>query len=185
MCWAAADRMSLIAARHAPALRDRFESASARIRERIITEAWNEPLGSFVGTHGGRDLDAALLQMAPLRLLNANDPKLVRTVDAISASLSNDGWLYRYNLDDGFGRPEVAFVLCTFWMIEALAVTGRATEARALMERVRASMSPLGLMAEDYAPAKRQMWGNFPQAYSHAGLIHGAFAASPRWLDLA
>ncbi|HSZ83123.1 MAG TPA: glycoside hydrolase family 15 protein, partial [Polyangia bacterium] len=184
MCWAAADRMSLIAARHAPALRDRFETAAARIRERIVTEAWNEPLGSFVGTHGGRDLDAALLQMAPLRLLGATDPKLVRTVDAISASLSNDGWLYRYNLDDGFGRPEVAFVLCTFWMIEALAVTGRAVEARALMERVRASMSPLGLMAEDYAPAKRQMWGNFPQAYSHAGLIHGAFAASPRWLDL-
>lgn len=79
----------------------------------------------------------------------------------------------------------MAFVLCTFWLIEALATTGRLDEARALTERVRAAMSPLGLLAEDYAPAARQMWGNFPQACSHAELIHGAFAASPRWLDLA
>jgi GH15 family glucan-1,4-alpha-glucosidase len=87
-------------------------------------------------------------------------------------------------LDDGFGHPSVAFVLCTFWMIEALATMGRAKESRELMERVLGAMSPLGLLAEDYEPASRRMWGNFPQAYSHAGLIHGAFAASPRWFDL-
>jgi GH15 family glucan-1,4-alpha-glucosidase len=186
MCWAAADRMALIAARHAPARRDRFAGAAAQIRERIVAEAWNESLGSFAGTHGGRDLDAALLQMAPLRFLPRNDPKLVQTVEAVGRSLSRDGWVYRYDVDDGFGRPQVAFVLCTFWMIEALASTGRSAEARALMDRVHAAMSPLGLMAEDYAPADGgRMWGNFPQAYSHAGLVHGAFAASPRWLDLA
>ena len=185
MCWAAADRMALIAARHAPAMRARFETAAAEIRARIVAEAWSERLGAFAGAHGGHDLDASLLQMAPLRFLPPNDPKLVSTVDAIRATLTRDGWLYRYDLDDGFGRPQVAFVLCTFWLIEALATTGRLDEARALMERVRAGMSPLGLLAEDYAPAARQMWGNFPQAYSHAGLIHGAFAASPRWLDLA
>ncbi len=184
MCWAAADRMGLIAARHAPALRGRFESEAARIRTRIVDEAWNESLGGFAGTHGGHDLDAALLQMAPLHLLPSNDPKLVGTIDAIGASLSRDGWLDRYRLDDGFGKPQVAFVVCTFWMIEALVTTGRAAEARVLMERVLAAMSPLGLMSEDYAPAAGRMWGNFPQAYSHAGLIHGAFAASPRWLDL-
>jgi GH15 family glucan-1,4-alpha-glucosidase len=185
MCWAAADRMSLIAARHAPERRDRFERAASGIRERVVAEAWNDTRGSFVGTHGGQDLDAALLQMAPLRFLPMNEPKLVGTVDAIGASLSRDGWIYRYDLDDGFGRPQVAFVLCTFWMIEALAATGRGAEARALMDRVHRTMSPLGLMAEDLAPATGRMWGNFPQAYSHAGLIHGAFAASPRWFDLA
>ena len=184
MCWAAANQMSLIAARHAPELRGRFKDAAARIRELIIAEAWNEKLGSFAGTHGGKDLDAALLQMAPLRMLPANDPMLLGTVDAIGTTLAKGGWLYRYQLDDGFGHPDVAFVLCTFWMIEALAATGRAVEARALMEHVRSAMSPLGLLAEDYAPATGRMWGNFPQAYSHAGLIHGAFAASPRWLDL-
>jgi GH15 family glucan-1,4-alpha-glucosidase len=185
MCWAGADRMSLIAARHAPALRDHYESAAARIRELIVAEAWSDRLGSFAGTHGGQHLDAALLQMAPLRLLPARDPKLLGTIDAVGAALSHEGWLYRYKLDDGFGAPEVAFVLCTFWMIEALAAAGRMHESRALMDRVRAAMSPLGLMAEDYAPLTRQMWGNFPQAYSHAGLIHGAFAASPRWLEVA
>jgi GH15 family glucan-1,4-alpha-glucosidase len=185
MCWAAADRMALIAARHAPGKRAKFEEAAARIRARIVAEAWSERLGSFAGTHGGQELDAALLQMAPLRFLSATDPKLIGTVDAVGATLSHDGWLYRYGVDDGFGRPEVAFVLCTFWMVEALATTGRSAEARATMERVRAAMSPLGLISEDYAPATGRMWGNFPQAYSHAGLIHGAFAASPSWLDLA
>jgi GH15 family glucan-1,4-alpha-glucosidase len=185
MCWAGTNRMAAISARHAPGRRGRFEDAAARIRELIIAEAWCDQLGAFAGTHGGQELDAALLQMAPLRMLPARDPMLVGTVDAIGSALSQEGWLYRYHLDDGFGRPAVAFVLCTFWMIEALAATGRGEEARALMERVRAAMSPLGLMAEDYEPATRRMWGNFPQAYSHAGLIHGAFAASPRWLDLA
>ena len=98
----------------------------------------------------------------------------------MGATLSHDGWLYRYRLDDGFGRPEVAFVLCTFWMVEALAATGRSSDARATMERVRAAMSPLGLIAEDYSPATGRMWGNFPQAYSHAGLIHGVPAALAR-----
>jgi GH15 family glucan-1,4-alpha-glucosidase len=185
MSWAGANRMSHIAARHRPAHRGRYQDAAARIRELIIAEAWSERLGSFAGTHGGNELDAALLQMAPLRLLPATDPKLLGTVDAIGSALSQEGWLYRYHLDDGFGRPSVAFVLCTFWMIEALAATARLEEARSLMERVLAAMSPLGLLAEDYAPGTRRMWGNFPQAYSHAGLIHGAFAASPRWLDLA
>jgi GH15 family glucan-1,4-alpha-glucosidase len=185
MCWAASDRMAAIARRHAPALRARFEDAAAAARARISSEAWNAQLGSFAGTHGGHELDAALLQMAPLRFLAPDDPKLRGTIDALGAALTHDGWLYRYRFDDGFGTPQVAFVLCTFWMVEALAATGRATEARALMERATAALSPLGLLSEDYAPSSRRMWGNFPQAYSHAGLIHGAFAASPRWLDLA
>jgi GH15 family glucan-1,4-alpha-glucosidase len=185
MCWAGADRMAMIAARHAPGVRGKYQAAAERIRELIVTQAWSDRLGSFAGTHGGQHLDAALLQMAPLRLFPARDPKLLGTIDAVGAALTHDGWLYRYRLDDGFGPPEVAFVLCTFWMIEALAAAGRMAEARALMDRVRAAMSPLGLMAEDYAPTTRQMWGNFPQAYSHAGLIHGAFAASPRWLEVA
>jgi GH15 family glucan-1,4-alpha-glucosidase len=185
MCWAASDRMAMIAARHAPDLRGRFEETAASIRTRIIAEAWNEKLGAFAGTHGGTDLDAALLQMAPLRLLPMHDAKLVATIDAIGNSLSHDGWLFRYRLDDGFGSPQVSFMLCTFWMVEALAATGRSVEARRLMEQVRGCMSPLDLMAEDYAPATGKMWGNFPQAYSHAGLIHGAFACSPRWLEVA
>jgi GH15 family glucan-1,4-alpha-glucosidase len=89
-----------------------------------------------------------------------------------------DGWLRRYRSDE-FGRSDVAFVICTFWLVEALAKVGRRDEARAMMNRLAAVKSPLGLLAEDLEPATGVMWGNFPRAYSHVGVIHAAFAASP------
>mgnify|MGYP000019304881 CR=1 FL=1 len=184
MCWAAADRMSLVAARHVPRLAQEFRGAASRIRDEIIDRAWSAELGSFVAHYDGRDLDASLLQMAILRLLPADDPRLRGTVDAIWKHLSKDGWLFRYRLDDGFGQPKVAFIICTFWLVEALAATGRAEEAKEVMKHVHSALSPLGLLSEDYETANLRMWGNFPQAYSHVGLIHAAFAASPRWADL-
>ncbi len=184
MCWAAADRMALVASRHAPGLEPEFREAAARIAARIARDAWNAELQAFVGSHGGRDLDASLLQMATLRLLPADDPRLRGTVDAIRAALSRNGWLFRYRLDDGFGQPTVAFIICTFWLVEALASTGRAKEARDVMDHVQAALSPLGLLSEDYETTSLRMWGNFPQAYSHAGLIQAAFAASPQWADV-
>jgi GH15 family glucan-1,4-alpha-glucosidase len=184
MCWAAADRMSRISNRHAPHLEAEFREAAGRIRDEIHRSAWNPELGSFVGTYGGRDLDASLLQMATLRLLPAGEPRLRGTIDAIRKNLSRDGWLFRYRLDDGFGTPTVAFIICTFWLVEALAATGRADEARAVMDHSHAALSPLGLLSEDYETSSLRMWGNFPQAYSHAGLIHAAFASSPRWAEI-
>lgn len=184
MCWAAADRMSLVAARHVPQLEQEFRGAASRIRDELIGRAWSPELGSFVAHYDGHDLDASLLQLATLRLLPADDPRLRSTVDAIWKHLSKDGWLFRYRLDDGFGRPKVAFIICTFWLVEALAATGRAEEAKVVMKHVHSALSPLGLLSEDYETANLRMWGNFPQAYSHVGLIHAAFAASPRWADL-
>ncbi len=184
MCWAAADRMALVAARRAPEFEQEFRAAAARIRDDVLVRAWNGELGSFVGHYGGRDLDASLLQMAMLRFLPAHDPRLRNTVDAIWKTLSKDGWLFRYRLDDGFGQPKVAFIICTFWLVEALAVTGRVEEAKAVMKHVHAALSPLGLLSEDYETESLRMWGNFPQAYSHVGLIHAAFAASPRWSEV-
>jgi GH15 family glucan-1,4-alpha-glucosidase len=171
MCWAAADRMALVAARHAPSLERELREAAARIRDEIVARAWNGELGSFVGHYDGGDLDASLLQMASLRF-------------AIWKNLSREGWLFRYRLDDGFGPPTVAFIICTFWLVEALAATGRTEEAKAVMSHVRSALSPLGLLSEDYETASLRMWGNFPQAYSHVGLIRAAFAASPRWADV-
>lgn len=184
MCWAAADRMALVAASHAPQLVAEFRSAAARIHAELVAGAWNEELQSFVGHYGGNDLDASLLQMASLRLLPAGDPRLRQTIDAIWRKLDNQGWLQRYSHDDGFGQPSVAFVLCSFWLVEALAATGRDVEAQEVMERVHSALTPLGLMSEDYHPQTRRMWGNFPQAYSHVGLIRAAFVASPRWGDI-
>jgi GH15 family glucan-1,4-alpha-glucosidase len=184
MSWAGADRMARVAARHAPALEAEFRDAAVRIREEIVSRAWNTELDAFAGTYGGSDLDASLLQIATLRLLPSRDSRVRASVDGIRRGLSQDGWLFRYRLDDGFGRPAVAFIICTFWLTEALAATGRAEEAREVMERVKPALSPLGLLSEDYETSTLRMWGNFPQAYSHVGLIHAAFAASPKWADI-
>lgn len=184
MSWAAADRMSHVAEQHSPESVAHFRSAAERIREEILRRSWNPRLGSFVGSYDGTELDASLLQLAPLRLLPSSDPRLHQSVDVMRRDLSVDGWLMRYRLDDGFGRPEVAFRICTFWMIEALACIGRRDEALAAMKQAMASLTPLGLMAEDYAVKEQRMWGNFPQTYSHVGLIHAAFAASPSWSEV-
>jgi GH15 family glucan-1,4-alpha-glucosidase len=184
MCWAAADRMAAVAARHSPALVEEFRCAAERIRDEVIANAWHPVVGSFVGHYGGQDLDASLLQMAPLRFLPPRDPRLHGTIDAIRKGLGADGWLFRYRLNDGLGQPSVAFVICTFWLIEALAVAGRHEEAEALMKQIHPALSPLGLLSEDYETSTLRMWGNFPQAYSHVGLIRAAFAASPTWPEV-
>ncbi len=184
MCWAAADRMTSIAARHAPQLSAEFRAAAARIHDEVMAQAWNPAKNSFVGHYGGGDLDASLLQMTRLRFLPPGDPKLNSTIDAIQKDLGRGDWLQRYSLNDGFGKPTVAFVICTFWLIEALASAGRRDAARALFDRIHQAISPLGLLSEDYDPSEPRMWGNFPQTYSHVGLIHAAFAASPSWYEV-
>jgi len=184
MCWAAADRMGRVASLHAPGLEQEFRTAAKRIQGEILAQAWCGDLGTFAGSFGARDLDASLLQMAHLRFLPLEDTRIRGTVDAIRDGLSKDGWLFRYRMDDGFGTPTVAFIICTFWLAEALADTGRKAEAREIMDRVQSSLSPLGLLSEDYETSGLRMWGNFPQAYSHVGLIRAAFAASPRWTDI-
>jgi GH15 family glucan-1,4-alpha-glucosidase len=184
MCWAAADRMARIMDRHAPENAAEFHSAAKQIRAQIIDKSWNTSKESFVGHFGGEDLDASLLQMVRLHFLPSNDPMLRRTVDAIHKDLSMGGWLQRYKMNDGFGKPSVAFVICTFWLIDALAATGRREEAAAMYSRIQGALSSLGLLSEDFDPVEPRMWGNFPQTYSHVGLIHAAFVASPSWTEV-
>jgi len=184
MCWGATDRMVKIAERHQPSIADEFRDHEQRIRNDILTNGMDLERGSLVASYGGRDVDAALLQAATLRFLPASDPRIHATIDAVRKDLEHDGWLRRYRTDDGFGVPTVAFVICTFWLIEALATVGRKEEARSLMARIESVKSPLGLLAEDVEPATGIMWGNFPQAYSHVGMIHAAFAASPPWSEV-
>jgi len=184
MCWAAADRMARIADRHEPARAAEFHAAAARIHADVSARSWNQSKNSFVGHYDGEDLDASLLQMVRLRFLSPDDPRLSNTIDAIHKDLGRGGWLQRYSLNDGFGKPSVAFVICTFWLIEALSAAGRREEARAVFDRIHGALSPLGLLSEDYDPTEPRMWGNFPQTYSHVGLIHAAFAASPTWTEV-
>lgn len=111
-------------------------------------------------------------------------PLCERFLSEIRRELSQGGWLFRYRNDDGLGQTTSAFMICTFWLIEAMAATGQFNDARELMKRIERAFSPLGLLSEDLDPVSGRMWGNFPQCYSHVGLIHAAFAASPRWSEV-
>jgi len=184
MCWAAADRMSRIADRHHAETGAEFALAASRIREEIMSKAVDGARGCLVADYGGKEVDAALLQAVTLGFLPPGDARLHATVDAIRTDLELHGWLKRYRTNDGFGEPTVAFTLCTFWLVEALATLGRSEEARQLLDRVQQIRSPLGLLSEDLDPVSGSMWGNFPQAYSHVGMIRAAFAAAPRWSEV-
>jgi GH15 family glucan-1,4-alpha-glucosidase len=182
MCWAATSRMADIAVRHKPEIADELHAAARRIHGEIVERAWSPSLDSFVATYGGTDLDASLLQMPSLRFLPPDDVRLAKTIAVVRRELAFDGWLKRYK-NDPMGQAEVAFTMCTYWMVEALGRIGDVASARTIFERALGSLSPLGLVSEDYDPVARRMWGNFPQAYSHVGLIHAAFAASPAWSE--
>jgi GH15 family glucan-1,4-alpha-glucosidase len=129
--------------------------------------------------------DASLL-LAPI-LRFPSETLNRRSVDAIRGALelgSGSPYLYRYKRQDDFGTPKSAFLLCSFWLVQALASTGRKDEGRLLLEKVRDSANALGLFSEHYDPASRRQLGNFPQAYSHVGMIQAAFAVSPPWSDI-
>ena len=175
--------MNRIAQLHRPIDAPEFAAAATKIRDELLSQAVDAKRGNLVADYGGTEVDAALLQAVTLRLLSPEDPRMHATVAAVRADLEHNGWLRRYRTDDGLGVPSVAFSLCTFWLIEAMARLGHPEEARALLDKVRDVKSPLGLLSEDLDPVTGVMWGNFPQAYSHVGLIHAAFAAAPRYLQ--
>jgi len=184
MSWAAADRTATVLERRQAGSGSEFRQGAERIRSEILQRSWNANLGSFVSSYGGDALDAAVLQIANLRLLPADDPRVRSTIDAIHHQLALGGWLLRYKKNDGLGVPTTAFLLCSFWLVEALIATGRVAEARKILDEARRALSPLGLLSEDYDVKEGRLWGNFPQVYSHVGLIHAAFGASPRWAEV-
>jgi GH15 family glucan-1,4-alpha-glucosidase len=182
MCWAACDRLARIAARFGLDQRTGYWRARAEtIRERILAEAWNAERGHFADAFGGERLDASLLLLADLGFVEARDPRFVATVEAIGRDLKRGHGLFRYIAPDDFGAPETSFTICTFWYIDALAAIGRREEARDMFEAVLARRNPLGLLSEDLAFDTGEAWGNFPQTYSHVGLIIAAMSLSRPW----
>jgi GH15 family glucan-1,4-alpha-glucosidase len=184
MSWAAADRVAAVLEGQRPGAGAELRSEAERLHGEILKRCWSPRLDSFVASYDGEDLDASLLQLVPLRFLPQGDPRLASTVRAITRTLGRGDWVDRYAHDDGLGVPQVAFVLCTFWLVQALAGLGQLDEARRRLEATFSALSPLGLLSEDFDPVGRRLWGNFPQAYSHVGLIHAAFDASPSWPEV-
>ncbi|KAF1716951.1 glucoamylase [Pseudoxanthomonas yeongjuensis] len=184
MCWAACDRLAKIAGKlelesRQTYWRDRAEAIHAR----VIEQSWSGTLGHFTDTFGGERLDASLLLLADLGFVQPDDPRFIGTVEAIGRDLKRGDALFRYVAPDDFGSPETSFTICTFWYIDALAAIGRKDEARELFERILARRNPLGLLSEDLAFDGGEAWGNFPQTYSHVGLIIAAMRLSRSWQE--
>ena len=184
MCWAACDRLARIAGRLG--LDDRARSWRARavaMHEKITTLAWDEHQRTYTESFQQAPLDASLLLLHELGFLQAQDPRFVSTVAAIEKALKRDHYLVRYHGADDFGVPENAFNFCSFWFINALAVTGRRDEACELFEHMLARRTALGLMSEDLDPRTGELWGNYPQTYSLVGIINSAMRLSRSWED--
>ncbi|AJC44411.1 glycoside hydrolase family 15 protein [Xanthomonas sacchari] len=184
MCWAACDRLAKIAARLG--LEDRvayWRERAERIHARVLAEAWSTELGHFTDTFNGHRLDASLLLLADIGFIAPDDPRFIATVEAIGRDLKHGDALYRYVAPDDFGEPETSFTICTFWYIDALAAIGRKEEARELFERILSRRNHLGLLSEDLAFDNGEAWGNFPQTYSHVGLIIAAMRLSRSWQE--
>lgn len=182
MCWAACDRLAKIA--HTLDLPERathWAERAATMRERILRESWSEERQAFAESFGGRDLDASVLLMVEVGMIDPMDPRFIATLAALEKYLCDGPYMRRYEAADDFGKPETAFNICTFWRIDALARTGRANEARAIFETMLAARNPLGMLSEDTHATTGEMWGNYPQTYSMVGIINAAVRLSARW----
>ncbi len=182
MCWTACDRLARIATRLGLAERAGYWLDQARqIHANISRRAWSEKRGAFVSTFEGESMDASLLLLAEVGFLDAADPRFAATVSAVEKDLRRGDFIFRYVDEDDFGAPENAFLVCTFWYVNALAALGRREEARELFEKLLACRNRHGLLAEHIDPRSGEQWGNFVQTYSMVGLINAAIRLSIRW----
>ena len=143
-------------------------------RERVLAAAYNADLGYFTQTLDGSHGDASNLLLATFGIVDAHDPRFISTVRAYEQLLTSGGLMQRYRHADDFGATTSAFTICSFWWAEALAMIGRLDDAVRLFDRLVAHANPLGLFSEDIEPETGRLLGNFPQAYTHVGLIHAA-----------
>jgi len=182
MCWAACDRMGNAAGKLGLTDRAAYWNDKARIiRETIERRAWNEGLGRYAATFGGEELDASLLQLVDVRFRPPEDARMQATMKAVEEGLRRGPFMLRYAIPDDFGTPKTAFNFCTFWLIEALHLSGRSDEARALFEEMLTRRTPAGLLSEDITFDGQELWGNYPQTYSLVGLINCATLLSKPW----
>jgi len=158
--------------------------AAQEIRALILKRGVHPKHGYFVDAFDGDRIDASALLLESMGFVEAGDPRYQATIEAVGRELRRGDHLFRYNAPDDFGAPQTSFIICTFWYVDALAVSGKIEQARALFENLLARRNPLGLLSEDLDPASGELWGNFPQTYSLVGLINSAMLLSCKWEDL-
>jgi GH15 family glucan-1,4-alpha-glucosidase len=182
MCWAAVDRGIKVATQVGhPEYLSRWTPIRDQMRARIEKDGWNSKSGFYTQSLNGTNADASNLLMGAVNFHSPSDVQYRAMVEQYERLLMNDGYAFRYKNADDFGVPSHAFTICTFWMVDALASIGRLSDARAIFESVLTRCNHVGLLSEDIDPVSGELWGNFPQTYSHVGIITSAMRLSKSW----
>ena len=182
MAWVAFDRAARAVERfgmRGPAAE--WRATAAEIHRQVCEQAYDADRNTFTQAYGSKALDAAVLLIPQVGFLPPDDPRVVGTVEAVQRGLASDGFIRRYDTDhtdDGVPGDEGAFLICSFWLADSLALIGRHGESRTLYEKLVALRNDVGLLAEEYDPVSGRMLGNFPQAFSHLGLVNTAWHLS-------
>jgi GH15 family glucan-1,4-alpha-glucosidase len=178
MCWVALDRAIALADRLDARDRvDRWRLTRDAIAEAIVTQGWNDRVRAFTQSFGSDELDASTLMLPIVGFMSADHPQMRATIDAVATHLTDErGLVYRYLAADGLDGDEGSFLLCTFWLAQAQALAGDVDRARATFEAAAAHVNDVGLLSEEVDPGTGELLGNFPQAFSHIGLINAAWA---------
>jgi GH15 family glucan-1,4-alpha-glucosidase len=183
MAWVAADRFARLINEFTPpndpirAQEPRARALAEHIRRDILEHGFDRQQNAFTQSYGSPALDASTLLIPALGFLPADDPRVQGTIAAIEKTLVRDGFVLRYrtdHTDDGLAGSEGAFLACSFWLVDAYALSGRKREAVRLFERLLSLRNDLGLLAEEYEPRSGRLVGNFPQAFSHLALVESA-----------
>jgi GH15 family glucan-1,4-alpha-glucosidase len=179
MIWAALDRGYKIAIKLKK--RDeakRWKTLKDSFKDTILKQAWSEDLQAFTQSYEKKFLDASNLLFPVIGLVDGKDNRMKNTINAVQKQLMENNFVFRYKNEDDFGSPESAFLICSFWLVDALVLAGRKDEARKYFETLLQYSNHLGLFAEDINPTTKQLLGNFPQAYSHVAVINSAVLLS-------
>jgi GH15 family glucan-1,4-alpha-glucosidase len=178
MAWVAADRAVKSVERFGlPGPVDRWRRLRQTIHDEVCREGFNQSRNSFVQSYGSSELDASLLMMPLVGFLPIEDPRIQGTIRAIENGLVRGGFVQRYEPRpelDGLASDEGTFLLCTFWLVDCLTLSDRHDDALKLFERLLSLRNDVGLLSEQYDPVAGRLMGNFPQAFSHIGLINSA-----------
>ncbi|HET7273990.1 MAG TPA: glycoside hydrolase family 15 protein [Longimicrobiaceae bacterium] len=175
MVWVALDRaISMYERFGLPGNVKRWQKNRALVRQAILENGYDDELGAFVQSYGSKHLDASNLLIPVVGFLPFDDPRVQGTIDRTLERLTKNGLVYRYRSDDGIPGGEGAFGLTTFWMVDALALSGRMDEAVEMFENVAARANHLGLFSEEFDPHTGAFLGNFPQAFTHIGFVNSA-----------
>jgi GH15 family glucan-1,4-alpha-glucosidase len=172
MSWVAMDRAAKIAQFIGKTQYvAKYLKVAGEIKEDILKNGWDENLRSFVMHYGSKEFDASNLLMLHYGFLEKNDPRIIDMVKNTYNNLTKDGYVLRYKAIDEFGLPQNAFIVCTFWMINALYLIGQEEEARTMLEKIMSHANRFGLFSEDIETDTGRLTGNFPQGYSHLAFV--------------